>query len=94
MGNGCSNTYCLSCYPNYNLVNNFGNVSCVWGITNNLEDNSEESNSNTGAVVGLAVWGTVMTIALGVVLFLWYRKANAKPAVLLGGENEPRTVSF
>ncbi len=88
----CSVGYALNsthmypyCYLNSSNVTN----------TTSLQDEAENtSNSHSGAIIGLSIWGAVMTVAAVVFVVLYFRQRDAKPSTLLGSETQVRQVTF
>ena len=82
-------TFCNQCQDGYSY--NFTVIPpiCSPGnATGHLQNESEEGSSDTGVIIGLSVWASVVTITAGVFAVLWYKKAdNSKEISLLGTGN-------
>lgn len=62
MFNTCSETYCTACNSGYNLTSS---NTCVLDSTVNSVVDPTDSGQNNGAIIGLSVWGGVMTVLSG-----------------------------
>ena len=63
--------------------------------TEGEEQTSETSpSSHSGAIIGLSIWGAVMTVTAVVFVVLYFRQRDAKPSTLLGSETQVRQVTF
>ena len=96
-GDGGTYTMCNVCAPGYSL--NYGILPNTCSpnstVTSNLQNTTENTDSDTSTIIGLSVWGAVMTIAAAILIFLWYRKSQeVKPVALLGSEANTKTVTF
>ena len=101
-GDTCWATYCETCALGYTLNQTINPPICELNATNTTslqtegdEQTSETSpSSHSGAIIGLSIWGAVMTVAAVVFVVLYFRQRDAKPSMLLGSETQVRQVTF
>lgn len=89
MGDTCWATYCLTCGVGYTLNSSHMYPNCYLSSDNstnttNLESDQKEqssgstSNDHSGAIIGLSIWGTLMTLAAIAFVVLYFRQRGAK----------------
>ena len=107
-GDSCWATYCETCALGYTLNSSHMYPYCYLDPSNStnatnttsLQTEGEEqtsetsSSSHSGAIIGLSIWGAVMTVTAVVFVVLYFRQRDAKPSTLLGSETQVRQVFY
>lgn len=94
MGDTCWGTYCLACALGYTLNSSHMYPNCYLSSNTTSLQTDTTSNDHQGAIIGLSIWGALMTIAAVVLVVLYVRQRGAKEMTLLGSETQTRQVTF